>query len=252
MEKEKRLELLLKKKQEELKQKKSRAPIELFFHQIQHCDSDIFNRLKSGQSPQLITELNPPPSKEEILENQRLMETINTSRAIAIITETSFNADINNLYCAGRLFRLPVLHIDYHIEPYQMYESRFFNAGMVMLSMTALSMVEITELFLLSREMGMETILNITSRRELDLAFNTAANFFGIDRENYFGEKLEISEIIDLVQYIPKDKFAVCRLTEINAAELQDLIEAEIDFFILPPPENETEMNIIRRLFQRN
>lgn len=249
METETFIESLLKKKKAEIKFKKTKTPIEDFYHKVKHCEPDIFAPLKKYPGPHLITEFVKLPSWDNLTEKTEHLTAINLSKAIAIVTNNIACANANNLHRSKQALRGLVLHIDTHIEPYQIYESRFLNAHLITLSLSVLSMIELSELFLLAKEQGLETFVNICNRRELDLAFNTATNFFSIDRESCFGVQLDIPEIKNLVQYIPKDKFVVCRMTKINQQELQELTEAEVDIFILPPPKNKNETAVIKEIF---
>jgi indole-3-glycerol phosphate synthase len=90
------------------------------------------------------------------------------AQAVSVLTEEDFFAGspayINE---AKALFSGPVLRKDFILEPYQIYESRYYGADAVLLITDLLSKDSLAELIGLSDSLGMDCIVEVHNVKEL-------------------------------------------------------------------------------------
>ncbi len=89
-------------------------------------------------------------------------------QAISVITEENyFQGDISNLKQVRDVTDLPLLRKDFILEPYQIYESRYFGADAVLLIADLLSKDKLIEFIVLAEQLGLEVLVEAHSEKEL-------------------------------------------------------------------------------------
>lgn len=79
---------------------------------------------------------------------------------------------------------LPVIRKDFMLEPYQIIESRALGADCVLLIMAALTNEQAAELEAAALELGMDVLVEVHNRFELQRAFKLQAGMIGINNRN--------------------------------------------------------------------
>jgi anthranilate synthase/indole-3-glycerol phosphate synthase/phosphoribosylanthranilate isomerase len=80
--------------------------------------------------------------------------------------------------------RPAVLRKDFIIDPYQVVEGRVFGADSVLLIVAALDDVELGSLMELSRELGMEPLVEVNNSGEMERALRSGATVIGINNRD--------------------------------------------------------------------
>jgi anthranilate synthase/indole-3-glycerol phosphate synthase/phosphoribosylanthranilate isomerase len=80
--------------------------------------------------------------------------------------------------------RPAVLRKDFIIDPYQVVEGRVFGADSVLLIVAALDDVELGSLMELSRELGMEPLVEVNNAGEMERALRSGATVIGINNRD--------------------------------------------------------------------
>jgi anthranilate synthase/indole-3-glycerol phosphate synthase/phosphoribosylanthranilate isomerase len=80
--------------------------------------------------------------------------------------------------------RPAVLRKDFIIDPYQVVEGRVFGADSVLLIVAALDDVELGSLMELSRELGMEPLVEVNNSGEVERALRSGATVIGINNRD--------------------------------------------------------------------
>jgi indole-3-glycerol phosphate synthase len=113
------------------------------------------------------------PSRGLIRENFNLGEIARAYQesgvqAISVLTEENyFQGNISNLAEVRGVTELPILRKDFIIEPYQIYESRYFGADAVLLIADLLSKDKLIELISLGSQIGLEALVEVHTEKEL-------------------------------------------------------------------------------------
>jgi indole-3-glycerol phosphate synthase len=93
--------------------------------------------------------------------------------AISVLTEEDFfQGNISFLNEIKTAVELPLLRKDFILEPYQVYESRFFGADAILLIADLLSLEKLNELISLADSLGLGCLVEVHRERELKKILN--------------------------------------------------------------------------------
>ena len=71
--------------------------------------------------------------------------------------------------------QVPLLRKDFVIDPYQLYEARWYGADAVLLIAAALDVPQLVDLAALSQDIGLEPLVEVHTAAELEKAFSALA-----------------------------------------------------------------------------
>ena len=104
---------------------------------------------------------------------------------------------------------LPVLRKDFTIDPYQVVEARALGADAVLLIVAALEDGQMAELYAAACELGLDVLVEVHNRAELDRALDLPLSMVGINNRNLHTFDTSLDTTIDLLPHIPKDCLVV-------------------------------------------
>jgi indole-3-glycerol phosphate synthase len=154
--------------------------------------------------------------------------------AISVLTEEgSFQGALAHLRDARKSTSLPVLRKDFIVEPWQIWESRAANADSCLLIVAALSREALQELLALGRELGMEPLVEVHTREELETALSIGARIIGVNNRNLHTLEVRVETSFELIAAIPEDCIAVSESGLRSSHDLVRLREAGFDAFLI-------------------
>ncbi|MFH1153493.1 MAG: bifunctional indole-3-glycerol-phosphate synthase TrpC/phosphoribosylanthranilate isomerase TrpF [Pseudomonadota bacterium] len=107
------------------------------------------------------------------------------ARAISVLTEPHFfKGSLQDLKDARGATDLPVLRKDFTISSYQIYEARAAGADSILLITSILSVDQLRDYVNLTRELGMEPLVEIHSEWEFERTVACDAKIIGINNRN--------------------------------------------------------------------
>ncbi len=115
---------------------------------------------------------------------------------------------------------LPVLRKDFIIDPYQIYEARVMGADAVLLIMAALGDPLVRELLALTHELGMNALVEVHDRQELERALDLDVMLIGINNRSLHTFETRLDTTLNLLDIIPYDRLVV---TESGIHSLADV-----------------------------
>lgn len=143
--------------------------------------------------------------------------------AISVLTdEKFFKGSIQYLKAVKKVVDLPLLRKDFIIDPYQIYQTRAIGADIILLIASALKPEKLEEFHNLSREIGLEVLLEVHDRQELDLALSIGAEIIGINNRNLETFEVSIQNTVDLVQ--DRDISEKFIISESGIADYSDIV----------------------------
>ncbi|WP_022668719.1 indole-3-glycerol phosphate synthase TrpC [Desulfospira joergensenii] len=128
------------------------------------------------------------------------------ARAISVLTESRyFKGSLKDLEIACSATDLPVLRKDFIISSFQIFEAKKAGASAVLLITTMLSRDQQRDFTLLTRELGMEPLVEINSEFELDQALFCGAKVVGINNRNLSTLEVDVTAAQRIAAIFPDD-----------------------------------------------
>ncbi len=126
------------------------------------------------------------------------------ARALSVLTEPHyFKGGLTDLEIICRHTDRPVLRKDFIIDEYQIYEARRAGAASTLLITALLSRNQLKDYILLSRELGMEPLVEIMSERELEIAHACGAAVVDMNNRDLKTLKVDLTVSERIVRILP-------------------------------------------------
>ena len=155
------------------------------------------------------------PSAGVIRENFNLQEIVAGYKeagvqAVSVLTEEDyFLGSVAYLTQVKSLIDVPVLRKDFILEPYQVYESRFFGADAILLIADLLTKDTLSELMQLAESLGLDYLVEVHTEKELKKILGMEVSFIGINNRDLRTLEVDLKTTEKLFIMIPKDKTVV-------------------------------------------
>ncbi len=150
--------------------------------------------------------------------------------AISVLTEPSrFGGSIEDLREVAEAVGVPVLRKDFIVHEAQILETRAIGASAVLLIARALPPAALDALVHAAREHGIEPLVEVRSRAELERAVASGATLIGVNARDL--ETLVIDEAVplELLGRVPREATAVAESGVRDRASVEALARAGAD-----------------------
>ncbi len=223
-------------KKEEIMRSQTKTPLKAIRHDAESTPAPADFSAAMAQSthkdPGIIAEVKKAsPSKGDIrtdlnVEAYAQAYTQGGARAISVLTESKyFKGSLNDLETVCKNTDLPVLRKDFIFTEYQIYEAKLSGASAALLITTMLDPSQQAELTSLTRELGMEPLVEINSEWEFEQAYTAGARVVGINNRNLSTLETDPTIAKRVAKIFPDDIIAV----EASGISGRDGIEAGLD-----------------------
>ena len=153
---------------------------------------------------------------------------------LSVLTDERFFQGADRHLCAARAAcRLPALRKDFIVDPYQVYETRAIGADCLLLIVAALDAVQLSELAQLAREVGLDALIEIHDRRELDSALALEPKLLGVNNRNLATFETSLDTTIDLLDAMPSGVTVVAESGIHTPDDVRRLREAGVEAFLV-------------------
>ena len=157
----------------------------------------------------------------------------NGAAAISVLTdETYFSGHKDYLTQIKRNVRIPVLRKDFIIDPFQVYESRAIGADAILLIVRVLG-ARLSEFIVLSKELGLNPLVEVHTQEELAVALEAKAGIIGINNRNLDTFVTDIRTSCDLKKLIPDDHVVVAESAIKDRQDIEYLMNGGIHAFLI-------------------
>jgi len=154
--------------------------------------------------------------------------------ALSVLTEGEFfGGSLKNLRDARKASALPALRKDFIFDPWQVWEARANDADTFLLIAAALYEAQLAELLALGRELGMEPLVEVHTREELDRVIDAGATVIGVNNRDLKTLEVRVQTSFDLIEHIPEGCVAVSESGLRSHEDLAKLRAAGFDAFLI-------------------
>ncbi|MFC9335216.1 indole-3-glycerol phosphate synthase TrpC [Arthrobacter sp. NPDC057009] len=140
---------------------------------------------------------------------------------ISVLTEQRrFNGSLADLDAVRARVDVPLLRKDFTLDEYQIWEARAHGADLILLIVAALSDQQLREFSALSRELGMNVLVETHTPDEVERAVATDARIIGVNVRNLKTLDVDRSVFASLAGSIPSGAVVVAESGVRNADDV--------------------------------
>ena len=215
------LKRILTRKVEEIDERSQRVDLRELSRRVEDADpprdflASLYREIETGR-PAVIAEVkNASPSRGVLREDfdpAQIAASYECGGAacLSVLTDVDFFKGADSyLQQARAACSLPVLRKDFIIDPYQVYEARVLGADCVLLIVAALGDAMLRELLKLATHLGMNTLVEVHDREELERALLMPAPLIGINNRDLRSFETSLEVTLGLLELIPEDRLVV-------------------------------------------
>jgi indole-3-glycerol phosphate synthase len=131
--------------------------------------------------------------------------------AISVLTEADyFDGSLDDLRAVRAAVSVPIMRKDFIVDEYQVYESAAAGADALLLIVAALDDRALTRLLRLTEEvLGMDALVEVHTRVELDRATANGAKVIGVNNRDLRTFEVSTETSIELAHLVPADTVLV-------------------------------------------
>lgn len=200
----------------------------------------FFENLKREKSINVIAEIKrASPSKGDIaidLDPSVLAAEYEEGGAVclSVLTDTKyFKGSFNDFTKARHASTLPMLRKDFIISPYQIYESVVLGADAILLIARILTREKMKELLEISTDLGLDTLVEIHSEKDLETANYANAKLIGINNRNLSSFETDLETATTLVNALGHDQIPVAASGISSRDDIERNLNAGIHNFLI-------------------
>lgn len=207
------LEKIIVDKQREVLLKKSIIPVSQLENSILFSRNTVSlsANLKKSNSGIIAEHKRRSPSKSEINYNFTVEEVVKGYESagacgISVLTDGKyFGGSLDDLLLARATVNIPLIRKEFIIDEYQILEAKAHGADVILLIAAVLSQQEILNLSTFAQSLGLEVLLEIHNKEELEKSIMPSLNMIGVNNRNLktFDVSLDYSK--QLAALIPSE-----------------------------------------------
>jgi indole-3-glycerol phosphate synthase len=215
------LKKIIDRKWEEIRERSASVSLEVLREQAAEADAPrgfvqaIERHIADGRAAVIAEIKKASPSKgviREVFDPEAIARSYESGGAtcLSVLTdEDFFQGSTQYLMEARAATSLPVIRKDFIIDPYQVYEARAMGADCILLIVAALDDGPLLELIQLAHQLGMDVLVEVHDRAELERALNYPVKLVGINNRNLRTFEVSLNTTLELLEMIPQERIVV-------------------------------------------
>jgi indole-3-glycerol phosphate synthase len=215
------LKNILNYKAEYIAHAKRNIPVKEMQHRAEDCESqyDFVNELLRtiGEGkPGIIAEIKKASPSKGIIREDFQPDVIAKSYedagacCLSILTDVEyFKGSDDYLKQAREVCNLPILRKDFILDPYQIYEAKVIGADCILIIVSALSDMQMQDLVGVSNEIGLDVLVEVHNREELERGMMLRTPLIGINNRNLHTFETDLDTTLGLLTDVFHDRTVV-------------------------------------------
>ena len=134
-----------------------------------------------------------------------------------------FGGSLDDLLAARAASRLPLLRKDFTIDEYQILEAKAYGADVILLIAAILSTDQIRSFSTLASSLGLEVLLEVHDREELDRSLFPGIQMVGVNNRNLKTFEVDLDTSRSLAAHIPEEFVRVSESGISKESAIKDL-----------------------------
>ena len=153
---------------------------------------------------------------------------------LSVLTDVDFfQGSDDYLRQARAACELPVIRKDFTVDPYQVVEARAIGADAVLLIVAALADGQMRELAQTAAETGLDVLVEVHDRAELERALELETPLVGINNRDLHSFDMRLETTLDLLPHIPGDRVVVTESGIHTPADVALMREQNVHAFLV-------------------
>lgn len=227
----------------EVEQSKKDAPLDKLLADLETCPEpkDFYSALNSIEGEiRIIAEIKQASPSKGILTSDfdpvRIAGTYleGGANAISVLTDSKFfKGSLQDLQNVRRAVDIPLLRKDFIIDPYQIYEAKFYGADAILLIVAALSPDDLQRLKTTAESLGLATLVEVHNEQELQTALGLNCRIIDINNRDLKTFNVDMQTSINLKKLIPDDILVISESGIKSPKDIQKLKSSGITTFLI-------------------
>lgn len=158
----------------------------------------------------------------------------NGATCLSVLTDVQFFQGSNDyLRQARAACPLPILRKDFIVDPYQIIHSRALGADCILLIVSALSKEQLKEYEKLAFELGMDVLVEVHDRDELETALELKTSLIGINNRNLRTFETSLQHTLDLLPLIPENRYVITESGIHSHEDIKKMTDNQVYGFLI-------------------
>lgn len=154
--------------------------------------------------------------------------------AVSVLTDADFfRGSLDDLVAARAALHIPLLRKEFMIDTYQIVEAKAHGADIILLIAAVLSPAEVKALSEFAKSVGMNVLLEVHNRAELERSIVNSVDAIGVNNRNLNDFSVSIEHSLELVSLIPDQFIKVSESGISDPATIRSLREAGFQGFLI-------------------
>ena len=160
---------------------------------------------------------------------------VNSVSCLSVLTdEKYFNGSNEDLIKIKKNTYLPILRKEFIVDEYQIYESKYIGADCILIIMALLDFDTATKFENLAHELGLDVLIEVHNKQELEYALKMKSKLIGINNRNLNDFSVDINNCIKLSNINDSNKLfiaesGISKIDDINLIQS----ESKINTFLI-------------------
>jgi indole-3-glycerol phosphate synthase len=153
--------------------------------------------------------------------------------SLSVLTEPKhFKGDLELLRKVRKAAKVPLLQKDFIVEEYQVLEAAELGADVVLLIAKVLGR-DLGKFMRLVEDLGMESLVEVTSREEVELVVSAGANLVGINNRDLGTLRVDLGRTVELAPLVPDSATLVSESGIETEEDVRRMLDAGADAILV-------------------